>query len=855
MTPNALASPQARSTKSARKRIYWLILLAMMSLYLVIFTELASAQHAALRTHRSDLGQIDQAIWNTSRGRFVEEIKQDFLSTRMTDHVEPVFILAGSIFWLWDDVRALLLLQTLAVTLGAIPLFTLARGKVGEPLALGFAAAYLLNPSLQSALLTEFHAIPLAVPFILWAFGAVEARRWRQFLIAALLVAAVKEEAALLAAGLGAWALWRTLIGEGQDNEGGSPRNRGAIIGGVVMLTALIWFFAATFVIVPAHGEAVYGATQSVYFERYGVLGDSPLDIIRNILLHPGLVWSVASEPARMQYLLGLFAAFGFFSLLGLDVLLISLPVLLANLLSAYPAQYYGDFHYTAPLIPYFAVAAIYGAHRVLRFFRTTPLRPALLLAALLIWLLGWSGYVYVQMGRGPGGGDYEQVTISEHARLLDRFLDQIPDAAPVATTSALYPHLSHRRFIYQLPYGQVAQAPARPAEWALLDVTGDTDMAPGDVRDLALGMLAGDWGVEDAADGYLLLRRGAADKTIPEAFYDFVRTPDDPAALAQTYPLTFHQIETEVRPHWRQAAVTTEWLVGSDYQAGTVRPWLELRTPDGEVFYHFDASAPAALLWYPPDRWRPGDRIRITTLPLYPPRYWGAGVGVAHGPDPFQPGNRLPAADAAPGLKIHSADATLALAAAYQWDERSQLRTIPTEHLLASDLGAHIQPNGKEALVNFRTAEGELIPMRAWLPATGPAPGRPFDFWMRWEQGLPDGYQPFVHLRHSGRNIVQDDGPPFVFLQLSPTEPVNDWREFAIPAQSLQPGDEVDLVVGLYNLDTGQRLDILDAHGRLAGNEALLTSYTVISPPIPDQACALSPEICLSQVTRGDGR
>ena len=36
--------------------------------------------------------------------------------------------------------------------------------------------------------------------------------------------------------------------------------------------------------------------------------------------------------------------------------------------------------------------------------------------------------------------------------------------------------------------------------------------------------MLAGEWGVVDAADGFMLLRKGAARKTLPDAFYDFVR-------------------------------------------------------------------------------------------------------------------------------------------------------------------------------------------------------------------------------------------------------------------------------------------------------------------------------------------
>ena len=203
---------------------YRILLLIAIFLYIWIFTSLAFAQHAGMRTHKADLGQMDQAIWNTSQGRFVEEVKDDFVSTRLTDHVEPIFALIAPVFWLWDDVRALLLLQVIAVALGALPLYALALEKLDQllppqqraqiwhneplqqmtrPLALAVALCWLLSPQLQSAVLTEFHAIPLAAPLIIWAFWAAEKKEWRQFFIAGLLIASVKEEAALLAAGLG----------------------------------------------------------------------------------------------------------------------------------------------------------------------------------------------------------------------------------------------------------------------------------------------------------------------------------------------------------------------------------------------------------------------------------------------------------------------------------------------------------------------------------------------------------------------------------------------------------------------------------------------------------------------------
>ena len=494
--------------------------------------------------------------------------------------------------------------------------------------------AYLLDPHLQSALLTEFHAIPLAVPFVLWALWAVEARRWRQFVVAAVLLALVKEEAALLAALLGLWAIWRAFHQRRSSPRPPALYSRPPIPylpGAAIFLVGLAWFGVTTFAIIPAYAASVYGENASVYFQRYGALGNSAFDIFASFFTQPGLVWQIATEPARVGYLLGLLGVFGFVSLAGLDVLLLSLPLLLANLLSAYPAQYYGEFHYSAPLVPYFAAAAVFGGGRLLRL---PPGRwlgrwgPRLLAA----WLLVWAGWTYAQAGRGPWGGRYDPAPVSAHARLLATMLDQIPSDAAITATAAVHPHVSHRRYAYQFPAGLAGE---HAATWALIDVTTATDMAPGDVRDDAQAMLRGDWGVVDADDGFLLMHRGETAKTIPPAFFDFARRHEDPPRTSN--PITFASLAADDQPRWRQTSVITRWLVGSDYEPGTLRPWLEVRSPAGDLLYTFEELAPPALIWYPPEQWQPGDLVTILTTPLSLPRFWGAAIGVVHGPESFQ--------------------------------------------------------------------------------------------------------------------------------------------------------------------------------------------------------------------------
>ena len=41
---------------------------------------------------------MDLAIWNTAHGRFVQEIKGETVSTRLTDHVEPIFLPVSALY-------------------------------------------------------------------------------------------------------------------------------------------------------------------------------------------------------------------------------------------------------------------------------------------------------------------------------------------------------------------------------------------------------------------------------------------------------------------------------------------------------------------------------------------------------------------------------------------------------------------------------------------------------------------------------------------------------------------------------------------------------------------------------------
>ena len=890
------------------------VIVTLALLYGIFFTGLAFDLHNGMRTHKADLGQIDQAVWNSSRGRFVEMTDNGFVATRMTDHVEPILALISPVFWFWNDVRALLLLQAVAVALGAWLLFEIVlavlpykhqatdkperntTSSISTTLAMmplcavGFGLAWLLSPMLQSALLTEFHAAPLAVPFTLWAFWSVARTRWRQAVASIFLLAMVKEEMALLAAGLGVWALWQAFLIRRAEGQAGA-----SVFALLILLIcfALLWFAVATFVIVPAHAVQVYGVAESSYFQRYGALGNSPVDIAKSFFVRPQVVWQIIMEPARLLYGWRLLAAFGFFSLLAPEILLLSLPLLLANILSAYPAQYYGEFHYSAPLMPYFAVSAVYGlgrgwcwiqrigtaltsgrptgnntSHRQLS-SRLSSVLLRLAVGLCCVWLLGWGILDYWQFGRGPGGGRYDPVTITEHHRLLPQLVAQIPADAAVTATAAVHPHVSHRRYVYQFPLGlepptvintQMDAKLWQPPDWALLDVTTNTDMAPGDLQAQVFAMLAADWGVVVGVDGFLLLQRGADSKEIPDSFYSFARGGEEHPFTENDVQSGLIALATSVDdwPQWRATKVRGYWQIGPNFDATFTSPQLEVRTSQGDLLYRLTDNQAPAYLWYPPTRWQHGEVIQITSPTLYLPQSWGVAM------NGFQ-------TTGSQDCLLDGIKGQLALAGVYQ---RNKLGRLPDAFVVAdcksvftSALKTH---NGRPtvqtdaAFTLPATTEHEPVEafVQAWLPSTEIRLGKPLALLLQW-RGLnawPHELSVFVHLRHHGINYAQQDGTPRFFATMpvvnlpqaaeEDNQPViYDWRQlYLTPSTEQLPSRGWQLFIGLYNPENGERVELKNGAGEVIGTELNVGELSIQPTHVPDQTCALIPPTCAAQ-------
>lgn len=612
--------------------------------------------------------------------------------------------------------------------------------------------------------------------------------------------------------------------------------------GAAMMALGLIWFSIATFVIIPHYAAQAYGLAQTPYVARYGELGDSFGDVLKALVTRPLVVLRLAAEPPRIGYLVGLFAATGFLALLGPEIVLLSAPLLLANLFSSFPMQYFGELHYSAALAPYLIVAALVGLRR----FRAQAEslaggRAALILGLALLAAAALIGQV--ERGYTPIGREYARLgpgwpTVTAHERLLDRFARQIPADAALSTTASLYPHFSHRPLIYQFPWlGQ--------ADWVLLDVTAATDRHPADIRREALRLLEAGWGVVDAADGYLLLARGRGQSAIPEAFYDFARAAagrssrdlacaergDCRVAFAGKLELLGYDLADE--PKWRRTELRFYFRPLEPLPADT-RLLLRIVSADGETAADTTVQAAPALFWYPPPAWRPGETVVVSTLPLFLPAAWAPAVAVE------ADGQRLPPQVGGPAAATAAGEAILG-----GW-ERQDGRLVP--------IG---EPREAYPVAARFTARGWSVRLTHAAMRRAAAPGRRYALALRWasdEGPAPADYRVFVHLRNAaGRTIANGDATPTWFAP----RPVNRWsRPFAlwsaygipIPADAA-PG-QYTLVIGWYDPETGKRLATTGADGNEVATEFVLGTVVVdpLAGPRPDLCCLMAPECCASQ-------
>ncbi|MEK7188318.1 MAG: DUF2079 domain-containing protein, partial [Patescibacteria group bacterium] len=387
---------------SLKLLIFWMI-----SLF-ILYSALSIVRHNNFQSGAFDLGLYDQSVWQYS----TFQIPYNTIKNRLIlgDHLALTLPLLGPLFWIWDDVRILLLFQAFWVSLSTLPVFLLIRNRgYSSFTALCLTFVYSLFYGIQFMVFFDFHPVAIGVGLLAWIAYFLESKRWNFLWASLILLLLTQENMGLALASLGLIYLFQKHY---------RKFGVGFIFGG----------FLATFVAI-----AVTRYLSPIGFEYTPQIKLHPISLIADFF---------NSQEKRDVWLY----SFSWFSLLPLlspgAILAVSLDLSQYFLTGEAFARMWSPFmHHRAILAPFLLLGALDAINLLRRKFKPEFIAIFLVIVALL---LQYKFHFALNKLTKPIYWQSEK-WMEDNRRLIAA----IPKNISVASTQNLVPHLSHRTQIY----------------------------------------------------------------------------------------------------------------------------------------------------------------------------------------------------------------------------------------------------------------------------------------------------------------------------------------------------------------------------------------------------------------------
>lgn len=437
------SAARAASSDGSRRRVQpsSVVVTALILVYVLILGALSLQRYAAVRAD-IDLSIYSQVVWNTAFGEPFRTSVLPFAGNYLGNHFTPIMAVFVPVYLVWPDPRVLLLAQVVAAALAAMALYWLAREQLPTPWAgVLLAAAFLAYPALQHQTLTDFHGVALGTTAVMWAFFALLSRRNLLLFCILPVMLLIREDLTLVIVMMGVYAFFI------------QRRRR---LGLILFLLGLAASALVILVLIPAfRGGRVFH-----YSDYYDYLGDSPLGMLRTILVEPGVWLPRAFYRPKLELLVQLLLPVAFLPVLVPSVFLLGASALAYLFLVDYPFRpiYTLGTQYQALLMPFIFTGTVLGIARLVGWLgaKWGQKRVALLASGVVLVLCLATSALW-----GPVADETKRAEfrVDEQALAERALLAQIPPEAGVVADDRFASYLSTREgfFIlgglYEYPY------------------------------------------------------------------------------------------------------------------------------------------------------------------------------------------------------------------------------------------------------------------------------------------------------------------------------------------------------------------------------------------------------------------
>jgi uncharacterized membrane protein len=403
-------------------RVIWMTIIS----FFILFSS-SIVRHELFNSNAWDLGIFDQGIYLISQG--LPPISSLLGFHILADHAAWILYAIALLYKIYPSVYWLFFVQSVALSLGALPAWYLSRqAGLKANLATTIAAVYLLYPLVYNANLFDFHPEVIAVPALLTAVLTARLGKTGWFCLSILLVLGCKAVLSLTVAAMGVWLIFF-------DNK----RRCGVI----ALISGIAWFIIANQAIIPLFANEAAQLERHLY--RYSYLGNSFSQALQNVWQQPGFILGKIFSTTNLEYLLLLLSPviWGILpkgaSFRGISPLVGAIPCILLNILADHQSQKHLVFHYSLPALPFLMVAVISSLATDRAWIKNQKV--------IIVWSLvgffalakyGFFGSVYLK--------NLDTWKASREAISLIK--SQVKSEKSVFTTLNIVPHLTHRKII-----------------------------------------------------------------------------------------------------------------------------------------------------------------------------------------------------------------------------------------------------------------------------------------------------------------------------------------------------------------------------------------------------------------------
>mgnify|MGYP001611050486 CR=1 FL=1 len=388
--------------------LVWVIVLS------IFYSTLSVLRHNHFQSGGFDLGLYDQAVWQYSR--FFEPYNTIKERHILGDHLNLTLPLLAPLFWLWDNVRMLLIFQAFWISFSSLAIYKLCRLRKFSPLtSLNLSFIYSLFYGIQQAVFFDFHPVVIGVGLLAWVAYFLESGKTKPFIITLILLLATQENMGIALACLGLIYLFQKKY---------RRIALGFIIGGFG------WSFLAAKVI---------ASFSNVGFQYWPEISLNPVKIAVDFF---------NSQEKRLTWLYSL-SWFSFLPLLSPGVMLAVLLDLSQYFVTGKEfARMWSPFMHHRVILAPFLLLGMLDALKLLNKIKPLNQKVFSQTISLFLVLVALSLQYFFHF---PLNKLSKPIYWREEPWMADNrgLFKSIPPEASVATQQSLAPHLSHRKEIY----------------------------------------------------------------------------------------------------------------------------------------------------------------------------------------------------------------------------------------------------------------------------------------------------------------------------------------------------------------------------------------------------------------------